>query len=313
MADLIINKPICSTVNNGNTGVPGCYFNPKNIVGLIMVDKNAAFTPAQVADFKTTLQTAVLASGTSRIYPIFRFVEVSDNSEEETVATAGYGDKEFVKEGDYDLKFRFIKGGVCLLHNLRKFNHSDMKVLLVDSDNNIFGTQNSDGNLLGLSCTVFAPKFKFNDGSNATAYYFRLVLGKPEELNDAPGFVACDFNVENEIKGNLDVQLVEVETDLGVATIKLQTACGKTDLYDTYDDEFAAAGMWSVVDSTGAAVVISGVVKDAVNKAWDISFTGTGVHTINLAAPSVLAAAGIGGAPENGYEGVALEVTMPVS
>ncbi len=313
MADLIINTPICSTVNGGNSGVPGCYFNPKNIVGVIMVDKNATFTAAEVADFKTTLQTGVLAAGASRIYPIFRFVEVSDNSEEETFSIAGYGEKEPVKDGDYDLKFRFIKGGLCLLKNLRKFNNSDMKMLLVDSDNNVFGTLNSSGELCGLSGVVFAPKMKFNDGSNASQYFFRIILDKPEELNDAPGFVHCDFNVENEVKGNLDVELVQHEVDFGVATIKLRTACGKTDLYDTYEDEFAVVENWTCANSSGAAVTITGVTKDAVNKAWDIAFTGTGVHTLNLAAPSVLAAAGIGGSPENGYEGIALEVTMPTS
>lgn len=312
MADLIINTPVCSTVNAGNTGVPGCYFNPKNIVGAIMVDKNATFTAAEVAVFKTTLQTAVLAAGTERVYPIFRFVEVADNSEEETIASSGYGEKEPVKDGDYDLKFRFIKGGLCLLKNLRKFNNTDMKVLLVDSDNNVFGTLNSAGELCGMTCVIYAPKMKFNDGSNASQYFIRIILNKPEEFNDAPGFVHCDFNVENEIKGNLDVELVQHEVDFGVATVKLRTACGKTDLYDTYDDEFAAVGMWTCTKA-GAAVTITGVAKDATNKAWDISFTGTGVHTLNLAAPSVLAAAGIGGSPENGYEGIALEVTMPTS
>lgn len=314
MADLILNKPICASVNNGNTGVPSCYFNPKKIVGMIMVDKTVDFTPAEIATFKTTLQTAVLASGKARVYPIFRFTELSDNSSDENVSEQGYGDKEITKEGDYDWTFRFIKGGLCLNKNLRKFNNTDMKVLLVDSDNQIFGTKNSSGNMAGLSLAFFyAKKLKISDGSNATMYGVRVSLNKPEELNDSPAFVACDFDVESEVKGNIDVELVEVETALGVATVKLYTNCGRVDLYDTYADEFAAAGMWTCKTSTGSTVTITGVTKDVNNKAWDISFTGTGVHTLNLAATSVLAAAGIGGAPDNGYEGIELDVTMPVS
>ena len=312
MADLIINKPTCAAVAEGNTGVPSCFQNIGKITGLILVDKTTTFTPAEVAAFKTTLQTAVLTAGSGRVYPIFRFVEVADNSEDETISTTGYGNKEVANDGSYDWTFRFINGGMCLNAHLRKFNSSDKKIMLVDDSNVVYGTLDSTGNVNGLSGRIYTKKLKINDGSNATQYGVRVMLDKPEELNDAPAFVVCDFNIENEILGNLDVQLTEVETALGVATISLQTMCGKVDLYDQYADILDDISLWTVTKA-GAAVTITSVTKDAVNKAWDIAFTGTGIHEINLAAPSVLAAAGFGGYPENGYEGIALEVTMPVS
>jgi len=318
MANLYLNTPTCSEAGFGNTGVPSCFFDPKNVVGAIIVPKTLGFTAAQILTFKTTLQTATTVVGiNSRIFPVFRFVGVTDNSEDVTLQTSGYGEKQIAKEGDYDWTFQYFKGGACYNANLRRFNTGEWAMLFVDSDNMIFGTKHSDGKFYGVTTSFsYAPKWKLNDGSNVTAYGLRVSLPKPEELNDRGklAYVACDFDVETEIKGLIDLELSEVETAFGIATVKIKTLCGKTDMADDYSTEFADATLWTVTkDSDGSTVVISGVTYDSGNKAWDVAFTGTGSHTIGLASPTTLSAAGIGGSPENSYEGIDLQVTMPTS
>ncbi len=315
MAVLYLNTPSCSAAGYGNTGVPSCYFDPKNIVGAIILPKTVGFTAAQIADFKTTLKAAAIAT-TDRIYPVFRFVGVTDNSEDVTIQTAGYGEKQITKEGDYDWLFQYYKGGACYNANLRRFKDGDWSVMFIDADNQVFGTRRSDGKFYGATTSfIYAPKWKLNDGTNVTMYGLRIGLPKPEELNDRDklGFVACDFDVETEIKGILDLQLSEVELALGVATVKIKTACGQVDMSTLYSTAFASASLWTVTTAAGASVVISSVTYDSVNKAWDIAFTGTGSHVIGLASPAALAAAGIGGDPNNYYEGLTLTVDMPVS
>ena len=317
MATLYLNTPTCSGAGWGNTGVSSCYFDPKNVVGCIVVPKTLGFTAAQIADFKTTLQAAVSVVGTSsRIFPIFRFVGVVDNSEDVTVQTSGYGEKQITREGDYDWTFQYFKGGACYNTSLRRYKDGEWSVLFVDSDDQIIGTKHSDGKFYGVTTSyIYAGKWKLNDGSNVTQYGLSISLPKPEELNDRGklAFVACDFDIEVEVKGLLDLELSEVEVAFGVATVKIKTLCGQADMYDTFPTEFADEDLWTVLDSDGAAVVIDSVTADADNKAWDLAFTATGVCTIGLASPDDLETAGIGGYPDNGYEGLTLEVTMPTS
>jgi hypothetical protein len=320
----ILNKPLCESSGAGNTGVSDCNLDIKLITGIILANPNKVYTAANrttLAVFLAKLQADCLVVGDERIYPLFRFSELTDGSEEAKYNTTGYGDEEFASEGAYKWNFKVAKGATCLQANLRQFNDAGWKCFLVDKANTIIGTTNSDGNFVPVTCNFHADKWKAPDGSKSTDYRVRLTLPRPEEINDKGklAYIACGgdqtnaFDFERDVKGNLDLQLVEVELDFGVATVKVVENCSKTNLYTDYVTELASAAMWTVTNSSGATVVIVTVVADSVNEAFDITFVGTGIHYINLASPTVLAAAGVGGSPENGYEGIELEVTMPVS
>lgn len=315
----ILNVPACQAAGAGNTGVPPCYFEPKNIVGAIIVHPTKAYTAAQVTDlatFKAALLADALVVGNGRIFPVFRFNAITDNSEDATVQTTGYGEKSISREGDYDWTFQYFDGGACLNANLRKFNDLKYKVFFVDRDNNIFGTKNSSGDFVGITTSfIFTHKWKVNDGTNSTTYRIQFSLPKPEEINDAGklAFVAANFDFETEIKGLLDLEVYQISLAFGVATVGVRLNCGKTDLHATYATELADTNLWVVTDANGATVVISSVTDNPTAGGWDIAFTGTGTHYINLAAPATLAAAGVGGAPDNGYEGIQLTVSMPLT
>lgn len=309
----ILNNPGC-VVTAANTGLPDCPFTPDKFVGAILIDKSYVFADADVLTataFLTKLQELVLTTGKNRAYPIFRFEEITDNSEEETVVTLGYGGKQVVKDGKYDWTFRLTKGGLCFQKKLRAFNKVDKKVLFIDDSGNIYGTVNSSG-FTGFSMDFFFAKpFKASDGSNAAMFNARFALSKPKEFNDDVAFIKTDLDVEESVKGILDVELTEEASIVGYSTISVKTACDKVSIYDLFADDLADPDMWVVKTSAGVEVTVSAVTKVAVSEAWKLAFTGTGAHTIQLAEPSVLATAGIGGGTGNGFESDVITVTMP--
>lgn len=307
------NKPVCSTAV-GNTGVPDCTFDPKNIIGAMLIPKDKVFSQVELAAIKATLQAGTLDAAVTRFYPIFKFTGLTDNSEEETISTKGYGNKSVNREGKYDWTFEVGNGGVCLQKKLRAFNgNRKYKVLFFTSDRYLIGTENADTFLTGVEYDdIYAKPWKLNDGSNDTMYHLRFMLAKPEELNDDLFALKLDFDPEANIKGLIDLELYEIAVEAGKATIGIRGACDKVSLYSTFDTEFAAAAMWTCAKA-GVEVTITGVVKNDTDGGWDVSFTGTGVHVIGLTTPALLAAAGIGAAPDNGFEGNTVSVTMPSS
>lgn len=306
-----LNNPGCVVVVGGNTGVPDCTFAPEKIIGAILIDRNKIFSQADIENLIVKLQEATLETGQNRILPIFRFEEIADNSEEETISTLGYGSKQVVKEGKYDWTFRLLKGGMCLQKNLRTYNGTNKKVLFIDANNVIYGTQIGEGGFTGFSLDFFYAKpFKANDASNAAIFQVRFALSKPAEFNDRVAFIKMEVDVEDNLRGIIDLELTLKAKEPGKASVSVQTQCDKIDLYDAFSESLASGSLWKV-SKNGIPVTINTVAKNDALKAWDISFTGTDAHQITLETPKVLAAANIGGAPENGYEAGTLSVIMP--
>lgn len=308
----ILNNPGCVEVA-ANTGLPSCPAAPDKFVGAILIDKSTVFTDAEIATpaaLITKLQTLTLTAGKTRAYPIFRFEEITDNSEEETIATLGYGSKQVVKDGKYDWSFRVTKGGLCYQKKLRKFNGVEKKALFIDDNGVIYGTIGANG-FTGFSLDFFFAKpFKVADGSNAAIFNVRFALSKPKEFNDTVGFIKTGLDVEESVKGILDLELFLIDNEAGEATIGVRTECDKVNLYDLYADDLADTALWSVTKA-GETVAIATVAKVAASEGWKLTFVGDGSHVVTLASAADLATAGIGGTPGNGYEGSLLTVVQP--
>lgn len=314
----LLNIPSCSS-QSGNTGVPSCFFDPGKINGVILMKKTKYFTPANMADdatFLAALQAATLATGDSRIYPVFRFQAVDDQSEDVVKSTTGYGEVDYTREGSYNWVFEMASGGLCLQANLRKFNFQSgaWSALLVYDGNHIAGWKDSSGNLRGYDLSIFhAEKMKINNGSDNAKYRVHVSISRVDQVNDLFGiYAAQDFNVESDVMGLINLELYEAAAPAaGTATVGVRTACGKANVYDDLSTALADKTLWKVLGPTGSVVSISDVVVNSTLKAFTVTFTGTGAHTINLESPATLAAASVGGAPINGYEGLALVQTMP--
>lgn len=309
----ILNTPRCSS-DGGATGVPTCQVDPKAIVGVILIDPSKSYRSTQFEELKGVLQADTVETGKTRIHPIFRFVEMADSSEDVSIQTLGYGAKIPIKEGKFDWTFRFLKGGLCLLSNLRQFNGLNKKAIFVDEDNNLWGVINADGDFTGFTLDfVYAYPFKATDGSKANEYRIRLVQSKPEEW-DSYGVFQASWDVEETLKGIVNLHLDEVAIETGQVTIRVETACDKVNLYDDYKTELADTNLWTVTKvSDGSDVSVTSVIADDDYSAFVVSFTGTGDHTITLVNSKVLYAADIGGPPSNGFDTDTLTVTVPTS
>jgi hypothetical protein len=305
-----LNNPGCVLIVGANTGIPGCAFAPDKFVGAILVPKNLVIADADIPTIITKLQELTLAAKSSRIYPVFRFGQITDNTEDVTIETLGYGSKKPVKDGKYDWTFRVVQGSICYQSKLRMFNKSEMKAIFIDAENVLYATRVTGG-IAGITLDFFyASPFKANDATNTAIFNVRFALAKSEEFNEKVAFVKLDQDVEEAVKGIIDLELVQLAVVAGKVTVGIRTACDKTDIFESFGAALAEGTLWSV-KKAGVTVVITSVAESATLPGWEVNFVGSGEHVITLASPADLAVAEIGGAPENGFEADSLTVTMP--
>ncbi len=322
-----LNKLSCTTGVGGNTGINSCAFDPDHIIGALIAPLNFKVTYSdstgkytwEGVEFDTAieaLQASTLAVTAKRTYPIWKFESLTDNSETGTVSTSGYGDKSYVKEGKYDWSFQLAQsfGSVCFLKRLRQFNElKNYGVLFFDAKDRIFGTLTADSDGIAPVTMEFfhAEPFKIADGSNVTKYMLRFALANPAELNDYPAFYELESTATG-IKGIVDLTLSSASAaTAGHVFVKLTTTQGGIDVYDSFADTLADADAW-VLTKAGVAQVISAVTKSESLRGWDVASAATGACVLALAPADELAALGVGGGSEYGYEGSnTYAVTIP--
>lgn len=297
-----INNAACSTAN-GNTGAPGCGQNIKIIRGMILTPANYVFTDVIFADLQAKMLTATHAAVSSKVLPIWGFEGLTDNTEETTIGTSGYGTPEVLKDSVYNLVFDFNKAGEAYQRQLRKLNGFSGRAILVDEAGVLWGTKVTGG-MAGLSLSLlYTDAIRLKTGSESVFNKLRVSFSNTAEFNEYRAFHIPSFNIF-EITGLQDVEVYE---EGGV--FKLKTVYGGVDLYDDFADDLADPANWVLKNkATGAAITITGVTKDDANKGWDVAFTPPATpYTIglNLAAPSVLLTAGV-----QGFEGVEFVKTV---
>lgn len=302
-----LNKIFCGS-DVKNTGICECFFDPALIDGAIFVPLKKVFTEAELADLsiQTTLETAARTIKADRIYPLGPFEAITDNTEDPTRQTFGYGTVKTVREGKYNWLFQFINGGLNLSNALRSFNGLTGKYgwLLKESKNTLIGTSKKDvnGNWGMAAITLadyYARPWRPSDGTNVTNYGVEVSFD-PIYINEKIAFkrVNIDSYLLSEFTGLEDIKLTLVAAVEGGTTIEVsaETDCGSTDVYDLYSEEMAQALAWLLKDVAGEEQTISGVVANDDTKTWTITRSeGTNADgdTLELAAPSVLSAAPI--------------------
>lgn len=309
MAVYPLNKILCvDTVKN--TGKCDCYFDPKLIKGKILVPKSRVLTQAEINAIQATLEALVQAEKTDRFFPVQNFEALTDNSEDPTFQTFGFGGSAPVREGNYNWIFQFIEGGVQLNNALRSFNGKSSKYaeVYIDYDNNsLIGTKKLDANgewgLAGVPQNGGYPytyPWKANDGTNVTQYRTQSNF-RPEYVNENLAFVAIpkDVYLLSELAGLETVNIAVEEIADDTLTISGATDCG-ADFFDEYLDELDGETTAFVLkDPDGAEMTINSVAITAAagdNPATvEIMASETILDgsTIELAAPTVLAAAPI--------------------
>jgi hypothetical protein len=290
-----------------NTGRSGCFFDPKNFLGVLLCPPNFVIPAAQLA----TLQAYLVAqsevdSKALRIYPVADFFDFKDNSEAPVVEKFGYGQSNTVRDGVYDWAFRYRLGGLNLSNRLRTHNGSEDWYMFIDSKNQIVGTSALDSTgaaSIGAIPPIefYADPFKPNDGKKTSEFWinFRFL---PKYINEQVEYITdAGFDVLSAITGLKDVVLTLVGSATpGTYNLTMLAGDDKTNLVSllgtTALNQVAAYKITNFV--TGATITLTtatangttGVVALAVDVA-DPDYPTTGLKlTADLVGPTELAA-----------------------
>lgn len=304
----MLNQKIC-LAGGANTGFGDCYFNPANIVGMILTPRGATITEADTQDFAAFLNTKFIdADPSQRWYPVSGFVGITDNTEDPTIESFGYGGKAVVREGDYDWTLRFTKGGICLLKALRKFNGTDKEAFFVDGDGNLLGTTVA-GTMQSVALTLlYTMPWKVNDGSTSTNYGIRTSF-RPKPVNEDLAFLdmAEMGIVFSSFQGLQNVSLVVLDPEEApITNVRLLSGCNRSNLYEDAETVLVDEGLWTATTVSGAAVVVSTVVANATLEAFTVTVASAAEsYYLNLVDPEALESAGF-----SGYEAIRVKVTV---
>jgi len=322
----LLNNPTCPVNAVGNTAMPDCIIDPKKIVGLILIPNTKTFSNA---DLTSGLVSALVTycqadSVNARGYPVFGLAGIEDKTGDVVISESGYGVRKVIRDPRYHFVFDVVKGGLGRHLKLRNFNKTNRKVLFVDYDGNIYGVKTGTAaapTLTGFTCDFFyANPWKPTDGSKAPEYKIQVALSKPKELNESIGIYFQTTDVEETVKGVMDVDLLETGAKTNATfKFKASTNLEGIDLFDTYADALPTAGAncLNVVNkSTGAAITVSSIVKDATNKLWTVTITSSPSVTVqvSLKGPATLAGLGSpigGGSGAYAFESNTIEIVLP--
>lgn len=309
----MINSYDCQEAG-ANTGIGDCPLVLQKIAGAFLVWKGFTLSAADLASdsaLQAALQAAAIADlKADRLFPIGGFVDITDNSTDPEQQTFGYGPIVNTSDGTINWSFPFLKGGLCLLKSLQAFNASDIRVLFYDTAGTLFGWKVGE-TMKGIPLIQFvAPPWKAPTGNTVmdTRVIFNFL---PRYVNKEIGFKKVnDFSLDS-IEGLQNVNIKQTGTQAKpVYKVKVFTGCSGIDLYEQYSTELADDAMWVATNkATGAAITISSVAVDAAINGFTVTLATTGGYPavgeilLTLAAPSVLAAAGI-----VGYEGIPVTI-----
>lgn len=308
----ILNTANCGT-SVGNTGLDSCAFDPKLLKGGFLVPNSFVLTATQLQSSASVLAALTAAVNNDnpalRIYPLPETVALTDSSEAPVIDTLGYGVPVTVRDGNYSFSQQFIKGGLCLLKQLRNFNGSNWRWIGLDSAGNLICTRVGDTAVGVPLYEFYADPFKFSDSKTVTQYIYRLTFN-PVYINDNIAFIPMSYS---DIVGLLGIQNINITVITprvaGVFTVKLTSGCSSTDLYPIYGADLAAAANFRVTEN-GKVITITSVAEDPNTNGFvvtldvtDPDYTAGGPFLVNLAPISVLTAAGV-----IGYEGVAKSI-----
>lgn len=313
---LSINAIDCST-GIKNSGVGTCFLFPSFMRGALKVSPDFRI-PGTYAD-SLALRTALIAAAqadnaSQRLFPLHNFKTITDNTEDTVMQTMGDGTQVPVRDGNYNLTFQYLDGGLCLHQNLRSWNGNGY-YLFYDDQFIIYGwrQQNEDGtySIGGIPALFRANPWKFNDGSNVANFsvYFSFA---PTYLNDSLGFIKAGFNLA-EVKGLQTMVLQQGNTApaAGVIHVQVKAGCDYANQFDLYGTDLADEALWIAINAaTGNEIDITSVTASGSGDTGemivtldstdpDYPTTTTSKVTLKLVGPTELAAADIVGFESN--------------
>jgi len=278
---------VCTNVL-GNTGVAKCVYDPKNIIGAVLVPAGTTYTQTQQAGLLSVLIAAAKAnSPTARIFPIKRFIGMESVGSENVLTDDAYGGKSKSRQGKYGWVFQYKNGGIDLHTALMSF---DMKedlydLLLIDGANNtIWGTTNSPGVFSGFTLELIDVQ-NISITPEDTMYKIGFYLEDPDEINyrSATYAVTKSTSIIKSLSGLLNIRPI-VHTANVSGLVKLQLFNGETNLADVYPTELATAALYTAIArTTQAAITVTSVTYAAATKSFNVQLDASDADYIAVA------------------------------
>jgi hypothetical protein len=270
---------VCSVVKRA-LGVGECTQLPQLIRSMITTSPSFKFTAEQVENgtVEAAMQAAILATGLNRIHA-WPFFDTFENVSEDPV----YEELPLgilpVRDGNY--RFRFgIAQSMCLHTKMFTHRSKSGRVFLIDSENQLIGTSDSDGNLLGFSVQLLhTEKLMLSDGTVATKSPIYLALRDNKELDAAGSIISAPFfNTVNKLT---DVKLTVISAADDEIVVSVTIECDGTPV------EGLEAADFVLLDGDGAAQSIGGATETDEG-IYTLTGSGWVNGTINLDDPADL-------------------------
>lgn len=281
---------VCTT-NLSNLGHGGCATSNPFLDPIALILTNKSFSFPTEADFATSTKwTDGIAAGT--VFPLQGITEYEDQSEETQYYESPTGNRVVRRLGKYRFVFRFNKP-LEVHKKLQSFRNADLRLFIVDSNGNIWGTNPSTTVVKGFQVALFNPEKLTMPGADGTPAWTALTIDlyDPQEWNEYGVYVNPSTWNPTDLQALVDVHLEQV----GTATATSLTV----GVY--YYDGFTSAGAINKVGISGLAFLDFAIVGSGtlgVVGGWadkgdgTYTFTTVGLTTnddVNLVAPASLA------------------------
>lgn len=259
----------CNVVKK-NLGLVTCNKLPQLIRGMITTPNSFSLTEAQ-ALVASNWQNAMIAEASERIHYWPPFINMENISEEAVYEDLPLGYLA-VRDGNY--RFRFgIKQNLCIHKAMFTHRSNQGRAFLYDTENQLIGTLDSDGNIRGLSIQLLhTEKMIFSDGSVSTKSPIVLALLDNKEL-DRDG-VIIDASFVNSLDRIVQAELEIVSAADNEIVVDVTIACDGTPLSGLLQADFV------LTDSNGDAQTISGSSEN--NGRYTLTGTGLVSGTLGL-------------------------------
>lgn len=221
------------------------------------------------------LQEAIL---NKEIYLWPQMFSSEDQSEETTYQTTPLG-KRKVRDGFYEWLINF-SDSMCSHKAMYTHRATNGRVLFIDTDNQLNGTEDESGNLYGYSMQMLnTEKMKPNTGDAVAMSPVRITLADNLELDrDGSLLQLSSLNTLNPLT---EAKLTVISAEETEIVVDVVVACDGTPLSGLEAADFL------VLDEDGEAIVVSGAVEEPDGR-YTLTVAGLTGGTINLVAPDEL-------------------------
>jgi hypothetical protein len=285
----------CNEKKKNVGGLDRCPIMPEYFRSFITTPESFKATPAQAVS-KTFWQDAIKAGYAQRIYLFPDLYNNTPDPEETVYSTTPLG-KRLVRKGQYEFLFNFSES-LCFHKALATHKATGGRIILIDTADNLIGTQDSDGNFRGQKIGMFSPeKMLANTGEEVAMSPVRVRLKNQTEF-DNNGIMVDASEFINELMPLTDAAITIEAAEATEITVSVNIDCDGTEILGLTEVDFL------VTDAAGDPVDLTGFTDngDGTYTLEAAAFEEDG--TINLVAADEIILT------DSAYEGEAVTITF---